>query len=249
MEVHAHTHTARKKWTHYLWEFLMLFLAVFCGFLAENQREHLSDRSKEKEYMRSMVQDLESDTAIDALSIQFFTNVFKNVDTMLTCLKSDAPDPTIIHRIILRNFWTYGGYSYNNRTIEQLKNAGNFRLIQNNAVADSILEFDNYMNTVLGQHNALLNSMISYKEVEEKVIHYKELKQSGSSYMQMFDSSDFVHTNAPAFISSDKELISLYYNKLFYHERLGHVFVRNLKDAVNRATRLLLFIKKEYHLK
>jgi len=23
MEVHAHTHTARKKWTHYFWEFLM----------------------------------------------------------------------------------------------------------------------------------------------------------------------------------------------------------------------------------
>ena len=28
MEVHAHTHTARKKWTHYFWEFLMLFLAT-----------------------------------------------------------------------------------------------------------------------------------------------------------------------------------------------------------------------------
>ena len=28
MEVPAHTHTARKKWTHYFWEFLMLFLAV-----------------------------------------------------------------------------------------------------------------------------------------------------------------------------------------------------------------------------
>ena len=36
MEVHSHTHTERKKFTHYLWEFLMLFLAVFCGFLAEN---------------------------------------------------------------------------------------------------------------------------------------------------------------------------------------------------------------------
>jgi hypothetical protein len=40
MEVHHHAHTARKKWTHYFWEFFMLFLAVFCGFLAENQREH-----------------------------------------------------------------------------------------------------------------------------------------------------------------------------------------------------------------
>ena len=39
MEVHAHTHTARKKWTHYFWEFLMLFLAVFSGFLAEKKRK------------------------------------------------------------------------------------------------------------------------------------------------------------------------------------------------------------------
>ena len=55
MEVHAHTHTARKKWTHYFWEFLMLFFAVFCGFLAENQREHLIEHKREKVYMVSML--------------------------------------------------------------------------------------------------------------------------------------------------------------------------------------------------
>src|SRR5512138_2043756 len=63
MEVHAHTHTKRKKWTHYLWEFLMLFLAVFAGFLAENQREHYVEHKREKQYMRSMVSDLAADTA------------------------------------------------------------------------------------------------------------------------------------------------------------------------------------------
>jgi len=40
MEVHTHTHSPRKKWAHYFWEFLMLFLAVFCGFLAEYKLEH-----------------------------------------------------------------------------------------------------------------------------------------------------------------------------------------------------------------
>ena len=39
MEIHAPTHTPRKKWTHYFREFLMLFPAVFCGFLAEYQLE------------------------------------------------------------------------------------------------------------------------------------------------------------------------------------------------------------------
>ena len=45
METHHHTHTPRKKWTHYLWEFLMLFLAVFCGFLAEYQLEHKIEKT------------------------------------------------------------------------------------------------------------------------------------------------------------------------------------------------------------
>ena len=57
MEVHAHTHTARKKWTHYLWEFLMLFLAVFCGFLAEYQLEHKIEKDREVQFIKSLVTD------------------------------------------------------------------------------------------------------------------------------------------------------------------------------------------------
>ena len=76
MEVHPHTHTdpahggtSRKRFKHYLWEFLMLFLAVFCGFLAENFREHQVEKARERQYMQSMIQDLQSDTS--SLNIGF----------------------------------------------------------------------------------------------------------------------------------------------------------------------------------
>src|SRR5687767_14705532 len=59
MEVHAHTHTARKKWTHYFWEFIMLFLAVFCGFLAEYQLEHVIENKREKQFIVSLVSEQE----------------------------------------------------------------------------------------------------------------------------------------------------------------------------------------------
>src|SRR6266496_145462 len=61
MEIHAHSHTARKKWTHYLWEFLMLFLAVFCGFLAENVREHLVEKYRENKYIATLAKELKYD--------------------------------------------------------------------------------------------------------------------------------------------------------------------------------------------
>ena len=45
MEVHHHAHNPvepyhKKNWKSYFWEFFMLFLAVFCGFLAEYKIEH-----------------------------------------------------------------------------------------------------------------------------------------------------------------------------------------------------------------
>src|SRR5687767_12426670 len=62
MEVHAHSHTARKKWTHYFWEFLMLFLAVFCGFLAENYREHYVERQRAIQLAKNLYKEILTDS-------------------------------------------------------------------------------------------------------------------------------------------------------------------------------------------
>ena len=70
MEVHAHTHTARKKWTHYFWEFIMLFLAVFCGFLAEYQLEHKIEKDRAKELAKSFYEELKNDSVVAAQKVQ-----------------------------------------------------------------------------------------------------------------------------------------------------------------------------------
>jgi hypothetical protein len=54
MEVHHHPelpHGESKRFKEYVLEFLMIFLAVTMGFIAESIREHLSDSSKESEYI------------------------------------------------------------------------------------------------------------------------------------------------------------------------------------------------------
>src|SRR6187401_285166 len=87
MEVHAHSHTPRKKWTHYFWEFLMLFLAVFCGFLAEYKLEHIVEQTKEKEYMKSMLEDLGQDTTEVNRVTAKTSSSYYNLDTLLTLLE------------------------------------------------------------------------------------------------------------------------------------------------------------------
>jgi hypothetical protein len=64
----------------------MLFLAVFCGFLAEYQLEHVIEHNKEKEYMRSMVEDLAQDTTeINKASTEILAHD-KNLDSLLVFL-------------------------------------------------------------------------------------------------------------------------------------------------------------------
>ncbi|HYJ64157.1 MAG TPA: hypothetical protein VEV62_10470, partial [Parafilimonas sp.] len=63
MEVHHHPHVAKKNFTEYFLEFLMIFLAVTLGFIAENIREGFVDRKMQKEYIFSFYEDLKTDTA------------------------------------------------------------------------------------------------------------------------------------------------------------------------------------------
>src|SRR2546423_245417 len=77
METHAHhLHKAPAKgWKHFLFEFLMLFLAVFAGFLAENQREELVEHNREKKLMRTLISDLKNDSANFEQSINIFHDI------------------------------------------------------------------------------------------------------------------------------------------------------------------------------
>src|SRR4029077_15748495 len=82
MEVHAHSHTEREKWTHYFWEFFMLFLAVTAGFFVENQREHMVEHQREKKYISTLIQDLKTDTA----NLQVYINLRREKRIMMDSL-------------------------------------------------------------------------------------------------------------------------------------------------------------------
>ena len=124
MEVHTHTHSPRKKWTHYFWEFLMLFLAVFCGFLAEYKLEHTIEQNREKQFIATLIEDLKSDTAQLTQVIAYKKRREKMVDSLIMDLSS--PDHEKHGNDIYyyaRNLTRPQYFFLNHRTIQQLKNS------------------------------------------------------------------------------------------------------------------------------
>ena len=107
MEVPAHTHTARRKWTNYFWEFPMLFLAVFCGFLAEYSLEHKIEKDREKQYIRSFIEDLERDTLTLESRIGYCNLVVFYRPAGNPQLKIDSP--ALLNQIVNKpNYWAAG---------------------------------------------------------------------------------------------------------------------------------------------
>ena len=133
MEVHHHAHDPagpknKKNGKSYFWEFLMLFLAVFCGFFAEYQLEHKIEKDRGKQYVYSFYEDLITDSSHFNDLIRRFEakrSVLKNMPSCYDSLQTNSSQINCLTAIV-RNSIDFPDMVYTDRTLQQLKNAGGF---------------------------------------------------------------------------------------------------------------------------
>ena len=245
MEVHHHSHTPRKRWTHYFWEFLMLFLAVFCGFLAEYQLEHKIESDRGKQYVLSMYEDLKMDTiALNSI----ITNRNKRnemLDSLFYLIDSPGDHLSDLYFYARHITRTAPVLFFNNdRTIQQLKYSGGLRLITNKRVSDSIMIYDKQVRLVLERQE------MEIANVRESLAYYYKIFD-GRVFAKMLDVDNVVHrlSASPSLLTfSEQELNTfLGYCQTLQANNIGNsAHIKSLKE---KAVDLIEVIKNEYHLK
>jgi len=245
MEVHAHSHSSRKKWTHYLWEFLMLFLAVFCGFLAEYQLEHKIEKDREKQFIRSLVHDLNTDiTNLDSLTASEKRGI-DQLDTLIFLLN----DPGLARQngdqlyYIARMGPRYIPFANNTRTFDQLKNSGGFRLIREVEASNKIMAYYSQFTLLhMLQENYNLE-FDAYKGIAGKIFDPLTMLNQESKEGNINRSN-----YNPSLRSYDPEQLK----ELGYHalqmngsRRSKKAMLQNLKQS---AKELIVFLKDQYRL-
>ncbi len=241
MEVHAHSHTERKKFTHYLWEFLMLFLAVFCGFLAENQREHMVEHRREKEYIRSFAEDLKQD-------ISQLKKILNKLDSMLIfrdSLLTELNNPEVFNDSytvynLMKKSYHFPDFIYTDRTIQQLKNSGGMRLITNTAVADGIVDYDSKVRTLFVHQQQMNVISLNFVAPINKLFQKRLLDPVVQPLSQ----------NSPVpLLTKNKTDVEEFYNNMA-DQKNGFLMLKAVEtDLLNRGEKLLALIQKEYHFK
>ncbi len=248
MEVHAHTHTARKKWTHYFWEFLMLFLAVFCGFLAEYQLEHKIEKDREKVYIKSMIEDAKTDTANIHTAITLNMKRLYRLDSLeIKCFNYGVPgnNDAEIYRLYRPCLRHPDFVSPAERTMTQLKNAGGMRLIRKKIAADSILQYDDFAKKLINQQAWYENMLKNLVDAGMPLFNFK--------YFPAIDLATFIPTvvsldSAKIIITSNTTLVELG-NRASMYKSVVVFYVRLLQEGEIHAVNLIQTLEKEYRLK
>jgi hypothetical protein len=233
-EYHSHTMHQKRRLKDYLFEFIMLFIAITCGFFADNLRDNMLERRKEKEYVVGLIGDIKEDTT----SIRNFLSGNKRqilgLNSLITLL--EKPILTIQYKMFIeltaKYLNNYNGFTPRDQTMIQLKNSSELRIFKDNSVSNKIV---NYYSTIDYYHE--LNVKMNYRYIEDT---YKLELQ----FLDFNPKRDNMRLNA----SDINKLKELYNRSLGLKSAIGwdnHW----LGEVYDQGASLLEYLEKEYNLK
>ena len=162
MEVHHHSHNP-KKISEYFTEFIMLFAAVTLGFFAENYREHQIEKHREIQYLKNIHLDLERDIAeIDRISQR--NAEYQQMGNELIQLydrgyQTDLPKfYYLVKSLALRTY-----FQRSKNGIDQLKNAGGLRLVENDEIIKRIQQIEIRVANIDMLQENIFQNLIHYR--------------------------------------------------------------------------------------
>jgi hypothetical protein len=258
MEVHHHSHEShgKKNWKSYFWEFLMLFLAVFCGFLAEYQLEHKIERDRAKQYVLSFYEDLVTDTTRLNEMLLYDGDKIKALGEMDQCFDTISLNPlstTCMTKLVLHSR-ANRAFSITERTITQLVNAGGFRLMKKED-ADSILnyinkfkEYQDFQITVFqeSQDNVrnTMNELLGFKNAQALM----QIPMSSTGTTSSNISAEML-AHGPLLFSDNPYLVNKWFNQLSVYLRITKRQQQQLGSLNEKAKDLINYFKTKYRLK
>jgi len=223
----------------------MLFLAVFFGILAEYRLEHIIEHQREKKYIHSLIRDLEMD--ISSLQTSYDNRAIQigYLDSLHALLRGDTKGRMNDIYFYARHINRHVNFQYHDRTIQQLKNSGNLRLIRNQDAADSITVYDN---------ERMKASFIQLDgEIESRrQISFNLLGKIFDSYIwkEMTDSSGNIRrpiTN-PSFLTNDTALLNEFAFRVLTLRGTMFFTNKSIQNTVSSATKLIDILKEKYSI-
>jgi len=260
MEVHHHPdlHHKKKKWKEYFLEFLMIFLAVTLGFIAENIRESISEHERAKVFAASMLKDLEADTAQLRPYRVYFDYAASNVDTLMQMLSSHDLKDIPTGKLYWYGLWG-GAHRFfvpNDATFQQMKSSGSLRYFDK-TIAYDVANYDRLcrmmqaidvsLGSIYGEtrKSRALIFEFRYNDLANNIAQINNVGRASKSSVDQKKIDSFMLSNPPL-LSYDKTLFNQYVE--LARSRFMHTNVLLADSLLNQSNKLIKELEQKYDL-
>jgi hypothetical protein len=260
MDVHHHPdlHHKKKKWKEYFLEFLMIFLAVTLGFIAENIRESISEHERAKVFAASMLKDLEADTAQLRPYRTYFDYAAGNVDTLMQMLSSHDLKDIPTGKLYWYGLWG-GAHRFfvpNDATFQQMKSSGSLRYFDK-TIAYDVANYDRLcrmmqttdasLNTIYGEtrKSRALIFEFRYNDLANNIAQANNVGRANKASVDQNKIDSFMRSNPPL-LSYDKTLLNQYVELV--RSRFMHTNVLLADSLLNQSNKVIQELKQKYDL-
>lgn len=223
----------------------MLFLAVFAGFLAENQREHYVEKKRENAYIRSMIEDLKTDTLYFSNEIVSRSENRKMIDSLIHLLSQKNRTEFEQQRMYYFARYCISRFELvqiHDRTYDQMKSSGNLRLIHDEKIANRISDY--YFNSKEFQVNSSQTQarILSVLEIEGKVF-------DGNIFQEILDKDNFTFKQPQGnlrLLTNDPQTINDLIVRLHYLISISSFTEVYFKKLKSEAIKVISLLEEEY---
>lgn len=247
------------NWKKYIFEFLLLFLAVFLGFVAENTREDFAEKRQAIELAKSFYDELKNDSIAVAAKVEGRIKKEQAIEYMVSFFRDSSL--TSSSKALSVNFiWAMTARTpiiFTPRTVvfEQLKSSGSLRYFKNQK-----------LQKLIGDLSVAIDYLQARQEVENSTFYayIEPIMTSHMDYDFQFKlwEGDDIFDRLSAYENSN-EYIPFHLSQQDKVDRqkyinvLGYYHTNNIKSTrlipfknyveVNAAT--LAELRREYNLK
>jgi hypothetical protein len=260
MEVHHHPdlHHAKKKWKEYFLEFLMIFLAVTLGFIAENIRESISEHERAKAFASSMLKDLQEDTAQLRPYRIYFDYAANNVDTLMQMLSAHELKDIPTGKLYWYSLWG-GAHRFfipNDATFQQMKSSGALRYFDKTVAYDAanydrlcrmMQTTETSLSSIYGEarKSRALIFEFRFSDIANNIARANNITLVNTSHVDQQKIETFIQSNPPL-LSYDKTLINQYVELV--RSRFLHNNVMLADSLMNQSKKLIKELEEKYDL-
>ena len=220
----------------------MLFLAVFAGFLAENQREHIVEHQRERKFANRLLSDLRQDSLFFGTRIKLLEKRQQAHEEFLKIMTNPAgvTDSAVNRGFVRILLLTKTNNDFTTATYNQMKTSGSLRYISNDNLTTSLQKYYDVLlarafHDSEGADKFFTDYIISYMT---KHFRFQDFKATDDSLSHIKN----VILNRSA--ESDQELINI----MGVWNAGSDTQLDLQRPARKQMSELIKMIKKEYHL-